>query len=79
MVASLKGLMMLLVSEDMPGEKKPVGESKPPSPDKNRGKIQPNPYADELGMELVTARAPTTAGSARGLGGGSCQNHSAVC
>ena len=48
MVAFLNQLVVLLVSEEMPDEKKPASESRHPSPDKRRGKIELEVYGKEM-------------------------------
>jgi len=49
--------MVLLVSEEMPDEKKPASESKPPSPGKKRGKIKLEVYGEEMVEKVVRASA----------------------
>ena len=45
--------MVLLVSEEMPDERKPVSESKHPSPVKKRGKIKLEAYGEEMVEKVV--------------------------
>ena len=40
--------MVLLVSKEMPDERKPVSESKRPAPGKKRGKIKLEVYGHEM-------------------------------
>jgi hypothetical protein len=53
MVAFLRKLGVLFVSEEMPDEKKPVSESKHPSPGKKRGKIKLEVYGEEMLEKVV--------------------------
>jgi putative transposon-encoded protein len=53
MVAFLRKLVVLLVSEEMPDEKKPASESKRPSPGKKRGKIKLEAYGEEMVDKVI--------------------------
>jgi hypothetical protein len=48
MVAFLGQLVVLLMSEEMPDEKKPASESRHPSPGKKRKKTKLQVYGEEM-------------------------------
>jgi hypothetical protein len=69
--------VVLLVSEEMPDEKKPVSESKLPFHDKKRGKVKLQVYGEEMVEKLVSSNVNSGwVLPAPGLGGPPCQNHS---
>jgi putative transposon-encoded protein len=47
--------VVLLVSEEMPDEKKPVSESKLPFHDKKRGKVKLQVYGEEMLEKVVSS------------------------
>jgi putative transposon-encoded protein len=57
MVAFPRKLVVLLMSEETPDEKKPISEPKHPSPGKNRGKIKLEVYGEEMVEKVVKSSA----------------------